>query len=128
MSKPIPRGAQCIVESLSRREPWPHPVVVSFTGRRSPFDATHIFPFPGVSYDWRWINALPVWIIATAGASDAEAMQEIAGRCAPYAGLVDPALRAVAFLVGYGADEAPKVWQAAPGSPDWCNWFSEGEQ
>jgi hypothetical protein len=130
MSRTLPRGAQQIVESLRAGVAWQGgPVVVSFTGHRAPrtaFEtaAQHVFPAAGASHDWRWINGLRVWIIAAAGAGDAEAMAEIAWRCHPYAGIVDTGIKAVGHLIDcYGPGDTPRVWHEQVGGLEWAAWF-----
>ncbi len=123
----IPRGAQPIVESLRRREIWTSPIIVSFTGDRAPFayrSDLHIYPAAGQRHDWRWINGIEAWCIVKAGKADSEALQEIADRCKPYAGIVDVGTRGIGFLLPQWG-RPPLIWHAEPGSEYHAAWGLE---
>ncbi len=122
MSKPIPPGAHQIAQARQRGLRPACDVIVSFVGQ-TPWDGVHVFPKPGISYDWEWSEHLPITIVLAPGI---DAWSAIAGCFWPtdpdrFLRLIDIERKSVAHVISL--IPKPVLWHCR----DVKDYFTEEE-
>lgn len=94
------------------------PVIASFVDRTR-FSNLHVYPRPGVAYDWRWTRGTEMRIFTRPGIDCMFSMVRIfreADLMQGYPMLVDIENQVIAYIVG---DSPITFWRLKSGGPTW---------
>lgn len=116
----LPRYATQILLARQHRGVRPdRPVIVSFVGDTG-FDGPHVFPDPGVEYDWRFLFDLPAIVAVKPGIDCLPALRGVFAEARLYPTLVDVELQSAASVI----DSRLRLLPFPRNSPGWKELFA----